>query len=59
MIETKMTDVLSDKAKEAILSRIPMGRMGRADEVAKVAWFLASDAADYITAAVIPVDGGM
>ena len=59
MIETKMTDVLSDKAKEAILSRIPMGRMGGADEVAKVAWFLASDAADYITAAVIPVDGGM
>ncbi|MBQ5430784.1 MAG: 3-oxoacyl-[Lachnospiraceae bacterium] len=59
MIETKMTEVLTDKAKEAILSRIPMGRMGQPEEVAQAALFLASDAANYITAAVIPVDGGM
>ena len=59
MIETKMTEVLTDKAKEAILSRIPMGRMGQPREVAEAALFLASRTAGYITAAVIPVDGGM
>ena len=59
MIETKMTEVLTDKAKEAILSRIPMGRMGQPREVAEAALFLASRAAGYITAAVIPLDGGM
>ncbi len=39
--------------------RVPLGRMGRANEVAKVAVFLASDDASYITGAVLPVDGGL
>lgn len=41
-----------------VLSRIPMQRMGRPDEIAEVAAFLASDAASYVSGAMIPVDGG-
>ena len=40
-------------------ARIPMGRMGQADEFARVACFLASDAASYVTGAAINVDGGL
>ena len=39
------------------LSRIPMGRMGEPDEVAQVALFLASDAASYVSGAIVPMDG--
>ncbi|ADQ40647.1 3-oxoacyl-(acyl-carrier-protein) reductase [Caldicellulosiruptor acetigenus I77R1B] len=58
-IKTDMTEVLSDKVKEAMLSSIPLGRFGEADEVANVALFLASNLSSYITGQVIVVDGGM
>ncbi|BCS81389.1 3-oxoacyl-[acyl-carrier-protein] reductase [Anaerocellum diazotrophicum] len=58
-IKTDMTEVLSDKIKESMLSSIPLGRFGEADEVANVALFLASNLSSYITGQVIVVDGGM
>ncbi|WAM33086.1 3-oxoacyl-[acyl-carrier-protein] reductase [Caldicellulosiruptor morganii] len=58
-IKTDMTDVLSEKVKEAMLSSIPLGRFGEADEVAGVALFLASSLSSYVTGQVIVVDGGM
>jgi 3-oxoacyl-[acyl-carrier protein] reductase len=58
-IDTDMTQVLPEKAKEMALAAIPMKRMGSAAEVAKAVAFLASDAASYITGHVLPVDGGM
>jgi 3-oxoacyl-[acyl-carrier protein] reductase len=58
-IITEMTDKLPQEAKDAILARIPLGRFGRAEDVAELAAFLASDAAGYITAQVISIDGGV
>ena len=58
-IDTEMTDRLGDKAKEAMLDQIPMGRIGTPEDVAGVVAFLASPAADYITGQVIHVSGGM
>lgn len=58
-IESDMTAKLSEKAKEAMLSQIPMARAGKPEDVAKVVRFLASDDADYITGQVIHVSGGM
>ena len=58
-IATKMTDVLSDDTKTAILNNIPLQHMGEPEDVANVAYFLASDQAKYITGQVINVDGGM
>ncbi len=58
-IETDMTDALSDKVKEASLAMIPMKRMGRPEEIAKLALFLASDNSSYITGEVIKIDGGL
>ncbi|ROT29297.1 3-oxoacyl-ACP reductase FabG [Micromonospora sp. HM5-17] len=58
-IDTDMTAVLSDERKAEILKSIPAGRMASADEVAGVVTWLASDAAGYISGAVIPVDGGL
>lgn len=58
-IETRMTEVLNTQQKESILSKIPMGRMGKPEEIAHAALFLASDLAQYITGQVITVDGGM
>ncbi|ABP67197.1 3-oxoacyl-(acyl-carrier-protein) reductase [Caldicellulosiruptor saccharolyticus DSM 8903] len=58
-IKTDMTEVLSDKVKEMMLSSIPLGRFGEAEEVANVALFLASSLSSYITGQVIVVDGGM
>jgi 3-oxoacyl-[acyl-carrier protein] reductase len=59
MIETDMTNVLSDKAKETILSSIPAGRMGRPGDIANAALFLAREESGYITGQVLGVDGGM
>ena len=59
MIETDITSGMPEKAREAIVAQIPLGRMGTPDDVAEVVAFLASDAAAYITGAVIQVDGGL
>lgn len=58
-IDTEMTRVLSDEAKEQLKQWIPAGRIGVAADVANLVLFLASDASDYITGQVISVDGGM
>lgn len=57
MIESDMTDVLSDKVKEAMLAQIPMKRFGNTSEVAEVAVFLARQ--EYLTGQVIAIDGGL
>jgi NAD(P)-dependent dehydrogenase (short-subunit alcohol dehydrogenase family) len=44
--------------KNRVLSRTPLGRLGEPEEVAEAAWFLASDAAAFITGVILPVDGG-
>jgi len=58
-IETPMTDALPDKVKEELKTRIPLGRMGSARNVATAIVFLASDEAAYITGHVLNVNGGM
>lgn len=57
MIESDMTDVLSDKVKEATLAQIPMKRFGNTNEVAEVTAFLARQ--EYLTGQVIAIDGGL
>lgn len=58
-IETEMTDVFDESAKETFVEQIPFKRFGQAKEVAEVVCFLASEQASYITGQVIHVDGGM
>ncbi len=58
-IQSDMTDALPEKAKEAIVSQIPMKHTGLPQDVANLAVFLAGPAASYITGEVIRVDGGM
>ncbi len=59
MIETDMSKGVRNLAPELILSKIPLGRFGKVEDVAKVVAFLASDEAAYITGEVIAVDGGL
>jgi 3-oxoacyl-[acyl-carrier protein] reductase len=59
LISSAMTEGLPDKTKEELLRLIPLGRMGRPEDVAEVVKFLATPASDYITGEVIRSDGGM
>jgi len=58
-IDTDMTKALPDAQKDALLGKIPLGRLGQADEVAATVAFLASPKAGYITGAELHVNGGM
>lgn len=58
-ISTDMTDALTDEQREAMLSLIPLAKLGEPEDVAKVVRFLASDDANYITGQTIHIDGGM
>jgi 3-oxoacyl-[acyl-carrier protein] reductase len=58
-IETELTDALSEQLRAAILENIPLGRLGRPQDVADMVCFLSSDHAAYITGQTITVDGGL
>lgn len=58
-IQTNMTDKLSDEQRDTLLRTIPLERMGKPEDVARVVGFLCSEEASYITGQVIAVDGGM
>jgi 3-oxoacyl-[acyl-carrier protein] reductase len=58
-IATPMTDVLNEKQKGGILSRIPAGRMGGPEDIAAAVLYLASDEAGYVTGQTLHVNGGM
>ena len=58
-IDTDMTSVLPEKAKEAMLTTIPMGRPGAPEDVARAVAFFAEESAAYLTGQVLCVDGGM
>jgi 3-oxoacyl-[acyl-carrier protein] reductase len=58
-IETDMTDALDDKQKSALLGNIPLGSLGKPEDIAAAVTFLASPAAGYITGTVLHVNGGM
>ena len=58
-IGTDMLNELDDDRRSAIIDAVPLGRLGEPSEIAATISFLASDAAGYVTGAVIPVDGGL
>ncbi|MFD1216588.1 MULTISPECIES: 3-oxoacyl-ACP reductase FabG [Microbulbifer] len=58
-IDTDMTKVLPEAQREALLGKIPLGRLGAPEEIASVVAFLASDAGGYVTGETIQVNGGM
>jgi len=58
-IKTPMTDALNEKQREAILARVPAGRLGTPEDVAAAAVYLASNEAAYVTGQTIHINGGM
>jgi 3-oxoacyl-[acyl-carrier protein] reductase len=58
-IDTDMTRALSDQQTQALLSQIPLGRLGQPDDVAVMVAFLASPAGAYVSGATLHVNGGM
>ncbi|MBE8717723.1 3-oxoacyl-ACP reductase FabG [Cellvibrio polysaccharolyticus] len=58
-IDTDMTKVLSEEQKHGLLSKIPLGRLGKPEEIAAVVGFLASEAGGYVSGETIHVNGGM
>ncbi len=58
-IDTDMTRELPEAQRDALLTQIPLGRLGQAEEIANVVTFLASEQAAYVTGTTIPVNGGM
>lgn len=58
-IATPMTDVLNDKQKEAILGRVPAGKLGTPEDIASAVLYLASNEAGYVTGQTLHVNGGM
>jgi 3-oxoacyl-[acyl-carrier protein] reductase len=58
-IDTEMTAVLPEKIKENFIQQIPLGKLGKPEDVAEAVYWLCSDAAEYITGQVIHVSGGM
>lgn len=58
-IRTAMTDALNEEQKKALNDQIPLGRMGEAEDIARVIAFLASDDAAYVTGQVIQITGGL
>ena len=59
VVDTDMTASLGEERVELMTSQVPLGRAGTVEDVAGVVGFLASDAAAYVTGAVVPVDGGL
>lgn len=59
LIETDMTTVLSEEIRQAILQKVPLGKLGEPDDIAGAVAYLASPEAKYITGQVLTVDGGM
>ncbi len=58
-IDTDMTRALSDEQRAALLQQIPLGRLGRPEDIAAAVGYLASPAGDYVTGSVLHVNGGM
>jgi 3-oxoacyl-[acyl-carrier protein] reductase len=59
LIDTDMTKALEDKQRESLIGSIPLGRLGRPEDVAAAVAFLASPGAAYVTGTTIHVNGGM
>jgi 3-oxoacyl-[acyl-carrier protein] reductase len=59
LIDTDMTTALGEERVALMTGQVPLGRAGKVDDVASVVGFLASDAAAYVTGAILPVDGGL
>ena len=58
-ISTEMTEKINDEFKKLLISKIPSGELGKPEDVANCAAFLASELSDYITGETIHVNGGM
>jgi len=58
-VQTRLTDVLPDEAKQAMLTATPLGRLGEPGDIAGAVRFLCSDEASFITGEVLQVDGGL